>query len=180
MKLKYMSNYISIFRILTSLSLLFIDLFTWEFITIYILGGVSDVLDGYVARKTNTESLLGAKLDTWADIIMFAAIIYIFTPVITLTNTLVVWLFAIFAIRVTSIIIAYFKFKVFAILHTLCNKTTGLFLFFIPILIGSSLEVPGLYFVCVVASVASIEELLIIILSKKIDINVKSLFAVHK
>ena len=39
------------------------------FWTLYLLCGLSDVLDGAVARSTGTVSLLGEKLDTIADII---------------------------------------------------------------------------------------------------------------
>ena len=36
------------------------------FLTIYVLTGISDVLDGAIARKYTTTSELGAKLDSIA------------------------------------------------------------------------------------------------------------------
>ena len=178
MKLKFVANGISILRILISLSLLFVDLFSWGFVLIYLLCGISDILDGYIARRTKTQSIFGAKLDTAADIIMFAVIMYIFIPVITLSNTLIIWLLIILSIRIISIIIVYFKYKMFAILHTFSNKITGLLLFFIPIVIGSTLENFIIYFVCIIASVSAIEELVINILSKKMEVNIKNIFRV--
>ena len=178
MKLKFVANGISILRILISLSLLFVDLFSWGFVLIYLLCGISDILDGYIARRTKTQSIFGAKLDTAADIIMFAVIMYIFIPVITLSNTLIIWLLIILSIRIISIIIVYFKYKMFAILHTFSNKITGLLLFFIPIVIGSALENFIIYFVCIIASVSAIEELVINILSKKMEVNIKNIFRV--
>jgi len=107
---------------------------------------------------------------------MFAVILYIFIPVITLSNRIIIWLFTILLIRIISIIIVYFKYKVFAMLHTYSNKITGLLLFFVPIAIGSPLEIPIIYFVCFIASVSAIEELLINILSKSMELDIKSIF----
>lgn len=176
MTFKFVPNVISILRILFSLSLLFIDLFSWEFVFIYLLCGMSDVLDGYIARRAKSQSIFGAKLDTTADIVMFAVILYIFIPVITLSNRIIIWLFTILLIRIISIIIVYFKYKIFAMLHTYSNKITGLLLFFVPIVIGSSLEIPIIYFVCFIASVSAVEELAINILSKSMELNIKSIF----
>ena len=161
-----------------SLSLLFVDLLSGVFVLLYLLCGISDILDGTIARRTKTQSILGAKLDTAADLIMFVVILYLFIPVITLSNTLMIWLFAIFTIRIVSIIIVYFKYKMFVILHTYSNKITGLLLFFIPIVIGSVVENAIIYFVCVIASVSAIEELAIHILSKKMEVNIKNIFEV--
>jgi len=175
-KLKFVANAISISRILISLSLLFIDLHSWQFVCVYLMCGISDLLDGYIARKTKTQSLLGAKLDTVGDMIMFAVVLYIFIPAITIPNTLVIWFMAILSIRVLSIIIVFIKYKMFAMLHTISNKITGLLLFFIPMVIGSPLENPIIYFVCAVASVSAIEELIIHITSKELEVNSKSIF----
>ncbi|WP_152800497.1 CDP-alcohol phosphatidyltransferase family protein [Alkalibaculum sporogenes] len=171
-----MANVISISRILISLSLLFIDWHSWQFIYVYLMCGISDLLDGYIARKTKTQSLLGAKLDTVGDMIMFAVVLYIFAPVITFTHTLIIWLLAILSIRVLSLIIVFIKYNIFAMLHTISNKITGLLLFFIPMVIGSPLENPLIYFVCAIASVSAIEELIIHVTSKEIEVNSKSIF----
>jgi CDP-diacylglycerol--glycerol-3-phosphate 3-phosphatidyltransferase len=93
------------------------------------------------------------------------------------SSNLVIWLLAIVSIRIVSIIIVYFKYKMFAILHTFSNKITGLLLFVIPIVIGSSLEKSIIYFVVVIASVSAIEELGINILSNKIEVNIKNIFS---
>lgn len=158
--------------------MLLIDLFSWKFVSIYLLCGISDILDGYIARRTKTQSIFGAKLDTVADIIVFIVIMYVFIPVITFSNTLIIWLLIILAIRITSIIIVYFKYKMFAILHTFSNKVTGLLLFFVPVVIGSALENEIMYLVCIIASISAIEELLINIISKKMEVDIKNIFRV--
>ena len=52
----------------------------------FLLAGLTDYLDGYVARKTNTESSLGALLDLLADkLLVCLTLVWL----ITLNNTLV-------------------------------------------------------------------------------------------
>ena len=68
-----MANAITIFRMAASIVLLLCPVFSPAFYVFYIMAAVSDMLDGFVARKTNTASRFGAKLDTTADY-MFVAI----------------------------------------------------------------------------------------------------------
>ena len=62
-------NYITSIRLIFTIPLIiFLEtnniLFVW---IIILFGGITDYLDGYIARKTNTESSLGALLDLLAD-----------------------------------------------------------------------------------------------------------------
>lgn len=63
-----MANLITVIRILCSVALLFCAALSPWFYALYIIGGVSDMVDGWVARKTNTVSEFGSKLDTVAGI----------------------------------------------------------------------------------------------------------------
>src|ERR671922_1716549 len=54
-----------------------------------VLAGASDVFDGYVARRTQTASTLGARLDTVADFMVLvagAACLEVLYPRILLDN----------------------------------------------------------------------------------------------
>ena len=62
-----MANIITGIRILCSIALLFFPAFSPSFYALYIAAGVSDMIDGTVARKTGTASEFGSKLDTAAD-----------------------------------------------------------------------------------------------------------------
>ena len=68
-----MANLITCVRILCAALLAFLPALSPAFYTLYLLAGVSDMLDGFVARRMNTVSSLGAKLDTLADIAFAAA-----------------------------------------------------------------------------------------------------------
>ena len=65
--MKSLANGITVSRILCSIALLFFPAFSPAFYTVYITAGVSDMVDGWVARRTQTASELGSKLDTIAD-----------------------------------------------------------------------------------------------------------------
>ena len=54
-------------RIAASLFLLLLPLRSVGFLVVYTLTGLTDVLDGWLARKTGTASDFGARLDSIAD-----------------------------------------------------------------------------------------------------------------
>ena len=64
---KQVANIITSCRILFSICLLFFPIFSVGFYSTYILCGFTDMVDGVVARKTNSVSEFGAKLDTASD-----------------------------------------------------------------------------------------------------------------
>ena len=69
-----MANIITYCRILCSISMMSFHMPSISFFLLYMICGLSDVLDGIIARKTNTASDFGARLDTIADFI-FATVL---------------------------------------------------------------------------------------------------------
>ena len=63
-----LANYITFGRMILSLVLLLLDARFIPFYVIYVLCGLSDMLDGYVARKFKIATDFGGKLDSIADI----------------------------------------------------------------------------------------------------------------
>ena len=66
------ANFLTISRVILILPVLFFisedsGLNNWLALFLFVLAGVTDNLDGYIARKTGTESSLGALLDLLAD-----------------------------------------------------------------------------------------------------------------
>ena len=49
--MRSLANYITFFRILCSVALLFFPAFSTAFYALYITAGVSDMIDGWVARR---------------------------------------------------------------------------------------------------------------------------------
>jgi CDP-diacylglycerol--glycerol-3-phosphate 3-phosphatidyltransferase len=171
--MKWIANVISIARIFLILTLFLIRPLSVGFFVIYIICGISDMLDGYVARKLGTQSKFGEKLDSAADLIMVTVLIIILYPIINMPLTITYWIVGIVIIRILSMIIVFIKYKTFGILHTIGNKVTGLMLFLFPIIIQSEVLI---YLLCITASISAIEELFIHILSKEFNGNQKSIF----
>ena len=66
---KHIANIITGSRIVLSLPLLFIPLTSAWFYAFYLLCGLSDIIDGTVARRTKSASEFGARLDTVSDFV---------------------------------------------------------------------------------------------------------------
>ena len=62
------------------------------FYGVYALTGVTDALDGWVARKTGTASPLGARLDSCADLLFYAVMIGKLFPVLYEVLPQAIWL----------------------------------------------------------------------------------------
>ena len=77
-----MANTITFFRIAASIVLLFCPVFSPAFYAFYIAAGLSDMLDGFVARKTDSVSKLGARLDTMADFVFVVVCLIKLLPVL--------------------------------------------------------------------------------------------------
>jgi len=64
---KHIANIVTASRIVFSLPLLFIPLSSAWLYIFYIFCGLTDMIDGAIARKTGAASKFGARLDTASD-----------------------------------------------------------------------------------------------------------------
>ncbi|MBZ9623862.1 CDP-alcohol phosphatidyltransferase family protein [Clostridium sp. FP2] len=174
--MKSIPNCISFSRIIFSLILIFVTPLSIVFYVIYIICGFSDIMDGFIARKTVTTSILGAKLDSMADMIMTGVLLFVLYPIVNPTTETVIWIISIAIIRLASMVIALKKYKTFASLHTYGNKITGIVLFIFPILLPYVHRNVLMYIICAVASISAIEELLIQLSSSQLNLNKQSIF----
>ena len=67
--MKHIANIFTCFRIFGSILLLFFPAYSVGFYITYILCGFSDMIDGTIARKTNSTSKFGSQLDSVTDLI---------------------------------------------------------------------------------------------------------------
>ena len=99
-----MANIITSCRDLCSMLMLFFHITSIPFYVLYLFCGLSDVLDGIVARKTNTVSSLGTKLDTFADSIFVAILLIKIWLEMDVPIWLWVWIVAIAGIKIVNVI----------------------------------------------------------------------------
>ena len=132
MKGTHLANIITVIRIILSIGMLFVTVFSPVFYALYITAGVSDMVDGTIARKTGTASDLGAKLDTAADLVMVTVCLVKIIPVLDIPLWILIWTAVIALIKVINVISGYLKRKEFVAAHTILNKVTGIVLFILP------------------------------------------------
>ena len=100
---KYIANIITGSRVAFSLPLLFIPLSSAWFYIFYFFCGLTDMIDGAIARKMGAVSKIGAKLDTVADFVfMFVCWVKIL-PLIHIPVWLWVWIIVIALIKIFNI-----------------------------------------------------------------------------
>ena len=155
---KHIANILTGFRIFGSVLLLFFPVFSLDFYIIYILCGFSDMIDGIIARKTNSTSEFGSRLDTTADFVFVVVSLFKLLPAIQIPQWLWIWGGVISVIKISNIMWGYIFKKQFISLHTIMNKVTGLLLFLWPLTI-SFVELKYIAVtVCSVATLSAIQE----------------------
>lgn len=165
-------------RIIGSLWLIFATPVSEYFLLVYTICGLTDVLDGVLARALKIESALGAKLDSTADLLYYTVMLVRILP--QLWSRLPVWIWyaaaAVVAVRIAAYLTAAYKFRCFASLHTYLNKLTGFMLFGLPYMLFTAYLTHYSIGVCVVAALSSLEELLIHLFAKQYSTANKSIF----
>ena len=145
-----MPNVISALRIAGSIGLLFCNVTGWPFWTLYALCGISDMVDGWLARILHAETKAGAILDSVADLSFVACCAIRLLPHLSIPSWLWIWAGIIVVIKLVNQVSSLVVFKRFCFPHTVANKLTGFLLF---------LAVPTLFWtvipVAVVAAVAT-------------------------
>lgn len=157
------ANYFTALRIAGTICLLPVRLFSPAFYVIYTVCGVSDVVDGVIARATGTTSEFGARLDSIADLTFYTVIVVRLLPSLWIRLPGWFWylLGAALLVRLASYVAAAVKFHRFASVHTYLNKLTGLAVFSVAYLAQTPALLPACVATVLIALLASLEELLI-------------------
>ena len=174
--MKHLANILTVLRIAGAVALLFTTAFSPPFWALYLFCGLSDVVDGLVARGMQQQSDLGAKLDSIADVVFIFAAILVVVPAIAIPLWAWVCAGVITLIRVVTYLIGFRKYRAFPSLHTWANKVTGGLLFCMPILLSIlGMTVAGII-LGLSALFSACEELVITVRAKELDRDRKGLF----
>lgn len=74
-------------------------------VSVFILAGITDTLDGYFARKLNQITRLGIVLDPLADKIMLITVL----ASVTISNNIPIWIIAVVAAKELLLIVGAFS-----------------------------------------------------------------------
>lgn len=167
---------ITALRIVLAAAMVLTPPFSAAFWLCYAGAGISDGLDGFVARKLNQQSAAGARLDSVADLFFFAAILWIAFAHMEIPRWMGAGTAAVAGLRLVVYGIGWIKFRAFSALHTWANKATGALLFAFPLLCAL-LGLTAAGAVLLTAALASsLEEGAILLTSEKLNRDRRSLW----
>ena len=156
--MKHLPNAISALRFLGAVCVLFFGVESCAFWVIYFICGLSDMADGYLARKLGCESKTGAMLDSLADLAFVICCCFKLIPALAFPKWLWIWGGVIVVIKVINQISALVMFKKIVFPHTIANKVTGGLLFVgAPMTVFLESFVP-MVVIAVVATFAAVQE----------------------
>lgn len=180
MKKMNIPNVITSVRIVGAVVLIFLKTLSIPFLLFYTILGFTDVLDGYIARKTGNVTELGSKLDSIADVLFYTVMLIKVLPILVAKLPNEIWyvVAGILVLRVCSYTVAAVKFRRFTSMHTYLNKMTGLSVFAVPYLIHLSIMVILCWGVCIMAALATVEELAMHLIQKEYSADKKSMYAI--
>jgi cardiolipin synthase len=180
----YVVNAITVYRLIAALILLLLIVNNQvkSFSILLCISFFTDAIDGYLARKYDVKSLLGAKLDSVADDFTIAAAIIaiiVFEPNFLWDQSIfVIILLILYILQLAISLIKYHKISSF---HTYLAKVAAvlqavfLILFF---LIGPIY--PLFYIMFFVTALDLIEEIVLAYILPKWETNIKGLYWVIK
>ena len=151
-------NILSASRIVLCLPLLMVDAMTILFWMLYVIAGMTDMIDGFLARRWGVESKFGARLDSMADFVFVLAVGYKLFPCLKLPVTLWMMIGIIAFVKIVNAISAYIIRHRIEFPHTKANKLTGFLLFIGMMAIGQSYFVPFAWGIACIALFAAIQE----------------------
>lgn len=155
---KRIANALTYSRIVLSIIILFFPALSSPFYACYIFCGISNMIDGTIARKTNSTSEFGAKLDTFADTAFFLSSAIKLLPLLHFPKFIWIWFTSITVLKFINIAYSFIRYKKLISTHTVANKVTGLFLFPFPFIMSFDKITFILSLICSLATFSAIQE----------------------
>jgi CDP-diacylglycerol--glycerol-3-phosphate 3-phosphatidyltransferase len=152
------ANALSVLRIALGVSLLATPALSPAFLGILAAAGLTDMLDGFVARRTGTESELGARLDSAADLTLAVICLARVLPAVAVPAWLWAWVAVIVVVKVANVVSGLAMRRRLVMPHTTANKAAGIFVFLVPFAIPTLGVVAPSIPACAVATFAAVQE----------------------
>ena len=155
------ANYITLSRIIGALCLIPLDVTTQvasPFWVVYAFCGITDMTDGYMARKLKAETKAGALLDSVADIVFVICCSCKLVLILEFPSWLWGIILIIAGIKLANQISSWIVHNKLLFLHTTSNKLTGLMMFIsIPLYVCFGMFLP-LIITSAMAACAAVQE----------------------
>ena len=165
---KNLANIITSTRILGTLCLIFLTPLTLPFFVVYIWCGLSDVLDGFVARKLKIISSFGSKLDSVSDLLFYTVMMLKIWTFLQERLPQYIWIliYTVVGIRFLCYLYVGLKDHRFTSRHTILNKINGGLMFLLPFAVKTPYLIPYSLLILLVAYISTFNEVWYIIRGK--------------
>jgi len=150
------------------------------FLIMFILIGVTDKLDGTLARYLNQTSSLGAKLDTMADMVFYPFIaLWLYRFESTVVGEWWLLVYILLGLFFLKMLLGKVKFGEIPSFHTIGGKTfaASLFFFMISAILYPDIAERLFPVLCAIGYLNQLEEMYIFITRDNVDENIKSVFS---
>ena len=175
---KHFANVLSMCRIIIASVLLWYSDITAGFLRLFCLAGLTDLLDGPIARLTNSVSELGSKLDTYGDVLTYTAIAKILLFKEKIKKKYLVIAVCAGAALLISAFIGLKRFGTFFFIHTISGKLLGLGCFLLPFsAFMNTLNILA-PLICLILIVLALESLIIQLKSTAPNPDTRSIFSI--
>ena len=172
---KQAANIVSGSRIVGAIILFFFQDVTGWFLALYCYCGISDLIDGPIARKTGHTSVVGAMLDTVGDVLTYLALAKILIMHKYVPMWVIVWMLCTAVGFAASGFIALKRFGKFSLVHSLFGKFLGVSVFALPFAMKFNFGVAWMAVICTISSIAAVESILIESLSDTLETDLTSI-----
>lgn len=122
---RYLPNLLTLLRAAGAVGLLFLPPVGVAFWTVYLLCGVTDMVDGPLARRWQVQSRTGAILDSAADLLFMAACAWRLIPLWRLPQWIWLWAAAL-ALGQGILMLMAWKAGKMELLHQDANRICGM------------------------------------------------------
>jgi len=178
--IKSLPNQLTFLRVLSIPILWLFALLQFKvaFVIVFAFAALTDILDGYLARRLKKESDFGAWFDSLADNIIAASLIFwIWLLLPELLRENMVLILIVFGLFLLSLLMGYIKYKKMVDYHLYTNKAANVFLyvFFLHALLFG-IHILFFYLTILIIAVGLLEEIAMTLTHDKVESNKKSVF----
>jgi phosphatidylglycerophosphate synthase len=143
----------------------------------------TDAIDGFLARRYKVASVMGARLDSLADdLTVVVAFIALFLIKKDFVVEQILSIFILLGLYLVQTILAFVKYGKVSNFHTYLAKAAAVFqgIFFILIFFLPKPPMTPFYAAVIITVIDLIEEIILVLILSKWEVNVKGLYWVLK
>ena len=178
--MKYIPNILSLIRLISIIPLMLLTPLQLPFMTIYVIAGLTDMIDGPIARKFDVASPSGATLDATADILLVFVVLFRLFPLIEISNWVIIWIVIVIVMKILASVVGYIRHKQLILLHTYSNKFFIFALFLFPVFYSFMDADIVLTVLLIIATIAFTEDIYINATSKEVNLDYKGILFENK